>query len=181
MGNNKIKHEINLNRHLSFKKIKKEDPIPEKDYILRLIIHNVEGIDSPSKYPGVRRRNYRVMSWINPEEQYHTDEVKGFLKLKWDQQIDIPLNNVVTLESIFLSLEVIRVRSDCDPGPSKGFVVVGRVKVPLSKEPGFKQCKRFGLVRPMVLVSKVQDWCVSFPGLGQPLIVFTIEPLKILA
>ncbi|XWS56682.1 hypothetical protein CRYUN_Cryun09bG0106600 [Craigia yunnanensis] len=136
-----------LNPPVSMKKIRKGDPIPEGDYVLRLTINNAEGIDPPSKYPGVTLRNYRVLTWIDPGDQYLTDEVTESQKLEWNRLFDIPLNNVVTLESKFLSLEVIRVHSRCDPGPSKGVVVVGRVKVPLPKALGIKHCRRVGLVR----------------------------------
>ncbi|EOY17897.1 Uncharacterized protein TCM_042598 [Theobroma cacao] len=126
---------------------RKEEPDVKRDYILILIIHSTEGIDPPSQYPGVTSRNYRVFASIQPGTQYLTEEAGGYPDVIWNERFDIPLKNRVPLQSNFLSLEVIRVPSKCDPGPSRGVVVVGRAKVPFPKEIGKRQCNRLGLAR----------------------------------
>ncbi|OMO88206.1 hypothetical protein CCACVL1_08527 [Corchorus capsularis] len=138
---------LGLNHSLqdTFKKFRKEK------YLLSLILHNAEGIEPVSKYPAnASRRNYRACVWIDPESRYETDEVVGGIrKVAFDEEIRIQFNNDygIPLETNFLSLEIVRVRSRCDPGPSRGSVVVGRLRVPLPKVPLVKISRRFGLVR----------------------------------
>ncbi|MBA0764199.1 hypothetical protein Gotri_013563 [Gossypium trilobum] len=107
-------------------------------------IHYAEEIDPSSVYSEVHWRNYRVVFWVNPSDQYETGASRGYPIFIWEQLFNIPLINVIS-EHKFLSLEVMRTGGN--PGPSRGYIVVGRAKVALPKVLGIKECQRVGLVR----------------------------------
>ncbi|MBA0852925.1 hypothetical protein Goshw_011433 [Gossypium schwendimanii] len=108
-------------------------------------IHYAEEIDPSSVYSEVHCRNYRVVFWVKPSDQYETGASRGYPIFIWEQLFNIPLINVVISEHKFLSLEVMRLGGN--PGPSRGYIVVGRAKVALPKVLGIKECQRVGLVR----------------------------------
>ncbi|KAK8651393.1 hypothetical protein V6N13_140995 [Hibiscus sabdariffa] len=144
-----VKRENALNRRIPVKIIKNlRDPKPAaRNYVLRVTIYEAEGLDPPSLWPEVRCRNYRTILWVNSTDQYVTNEVRGYPSVIWNEEFNIRLMNVDRPEYYFLSLEVIRVRSRCDPGPSSGVVVVGRARVALPDAPRIKQSQRVGLTR----------------------------------
>ncbi|TYH07709.1 hypothetical protein ES288_A08G255400v1 [Gossypium darwinii] len=142
-----IEHKNKMAQLDSIQKIRRiQDPnFVKTNYILQIHIHYAEEIEPSSVYSEVHWRNYRVVFWVNPSDQYETGASRGYPKFIWEQLFNIPLINVVTSEPKFLSLEVMRIGGN--PGPSRGYIVVGRAKVALPKVPGIKECQRVGLVR----------------------------------
>ncbi|KAE8684924.1 hypothetical protein F3Y22_tig00111105pilonHSYRG00740 [Hibiscus syriacus] len=144
-----VKLENGLIRAVPIKKFKKlEVPNPAaRNHALQVAIYNAEGIDPLSSYPEVQWRNYRTVFWVNSLGHYVTGEVVGYPNIEWNEEFGIRLIDLDTSESNILNLEVVRVRSSVDPGPSSGVVVVGRARVPLPEVPRIKQVERVGLVR----------------------------------
>ncbi|KAK8546129.1 hypothetical protein V6N13_067362 [Hibiscus sabdariffa] len=146
-----VKRENALNRIIPVKIIKNlRDPRPAaaaRNYVLLVTIYEAEGLDPPSLWPEVRFRNYRTLLWVNSSDQYMTNEVRGYPSVIWNEEFNIRLSGVDRPDYHYLSLEVIRVRSQCDPGPSSGVVVVGRARVPLPDALRIKQSQRVGLTR----------------------------------
>lgn len=147
MEKKEIKHKKGLDELDSIQKIRRiRDPnFFRRNYILQLHIHHAEEIDPSSVYSEVRWRNYRVVFWVNPSVQYETSASRGYPIFIWDQVFNVPLSNAVTSEPELLSLEVMRIGAN--PGPSRGYIVVGRAKAALPTVPGIKVCQRVGLVR----------------------------------
>lgn len=123
------------------KKISKDDD----ETILILSIMQAEGVDDPFLNPFTLNRIYKVISWVEIENQCVTQEVYGLPNPIWNIQFCLRLKNPMNCK--FLYLEVIRSRSISDPGTSTGDVLMGRVKLALPKL-STKQVGLFKLVKP---------------------------------
>ncbi|KAJ1400965.1 hypothetical protein SESBI_29126 [Sesbania bispinosa] len=73
---------------------------------LRVKLLGAEGIDEPNLHASVVNKDYWVVLWVRPDEEYRTESVE----------------------------EVLRFNSVNDLGTSRGIVVVERARIPLPKK-----------------------------------------------
>ncbi|KAJ0045711.1 hypothetical protein Pint_06440 [Pistacia integerrima] len=135
-----LPRENNLKRFF----IKKDEIDSELSF--NFTIHYAEEVDKPSDYPiDYSERNYVVIFWIDPERVYNTRVVRGSPNPIWKQDFCMVINPVESFG--FLNIEVVRLNSRADPGTSTGWILVGRVRIPIPRKICTKS-QRYGLVRP---------------------------------
>ncbi|OIW08496.1 hypothetical protein TanjilG_03172 [Lupinus angustifolius] len=115
---------------------------------LHLEILYAEDIDNPSIYPNVFNREYRLVVWVDPNQEFSTIPVEGLWNPVWNASGVILLKKFPEYHT-FLNVEVLRVNSVNDPGTSSGVVIVGKVKIPLPRVLYGEKIGRFELVREM--------------------------------
>lgn len=118
----------------------------DSKFSLNFTIHHAEGVDEPSDYPiDYSERNYAVVFWVDPGREYNTKVVRGSPNPIWKQDFWMIIDPDESCG--FLNMEVVRVHSRADPGTSKGWILVGRVRIPIPRKICSKS-RRYGLVRP---------------------------------
>ncbi|KAL2525760.1 Uncharacterized protein Adt_10814 [Abeliophyllum distichum] len=119
----------------------------EQECYLSLKIFSAEDIDRATMNPNGDMRRYQALIWVrHKDENYITNIASGLPNPSWDSACIIPLG-IYEPYKYFLHVEVYRMCSKSDPGPSSGIALVGKTRIPLPKL-GHKICGRFGLVRP---------------------------------
>ncbi|CAL0324447.1 unnamed protein product [Lupinus luteus] len=127
-----------------------DEIIPRRNIYLglHLEILYAEDIDNPDIHPYVLNREYRLVVWVYPNEEFSTIPVEGLLNPVWNASGFILLKKFPEYHN-FLNVEVLRVNSMNDPGTSSGVVIVGKAKIPLPRVLYGEKTGRFELVREM--------------------------------
>ncbi|KAJ1400964.1 C2 domain [Sesbania bispinosa] len=100
---------------------------------LRVKLFEAEGIDEPNPHASMVNKDYWVVLWVRPDEEYRTKSVTAFTNPVWNTEGTFFIREYPSNKA-FLHLEVLRFNPVNDPGTSSRIVVVGRARIPFPKK-----------------------------------------------